>query len=241
MAPPLFPFYDFLKQMFESTRHDWLSPGDIFSLRKLFEAPQALPDYHYDGQNPLWYTNHTAAYYLRSLFPNDREFLESIGIRANNNLKGESHSPRPYVHEFFAPDTSILELGAGEGLALTQLYNAHRKNDTIVWIGVDKRYSSNHLDVGKRGSLQFAQSDVAALEQIPDKSVDRIMDVQAAFSYSDSNALARELRRVAKPGAILRSMPLSDRIAPALEALALEGWNARRISRNSLVARLAES
>jgi hypothetical protein len=125
------------------------------------------------------------------------------------------HSPRRHdgtvpmyggIEEAFKAGKVVLELGSGEALGLMEFSLEHP--DT-VFIGIDVGYSkTNKLKLSQPG-LQLTRDDWTILETIPDKSVDTILSLQAAFTWGfetnkEAEKIIKAISRVAKEGAILR-------------------------------------
>jgi len=139
---------------------------------------------------------------------------------------------------FFSPDSTLLEIGSGEGIALAQFYNGLNNRGQMSWIGIDCRYQSGEIDTDKRGKLQFVKDDFHKLEHVPDASIDRVLSVQSAFTHGDMSRVSEQLTRVSKQGAILRAQPLMDYLKDAINNLTANGWAVYTIGEDSLVARL---
>ena len=140
--------------------------------------------------------------------------------------------------EFFSPNSNLLELGSGEGVAFAQFYNGLNHREQVSWIGVDRQYEAGEINLNRRGELQFAKDDLNMLAHIPDASIDRILDVQSAFTHGDASRVAEQVTKVSKQGAILRAQPLMDYLKDAINNLTANGWDVYTIGEDSLVARL---
>jgi hypothetical protein len=121
---------------------------------------------------------------------------------------------------FFEEGETFLDLGPGEAVALLEYYlKYYKKNPKAKFIGVDRGYQDTEpLDIQMPGA-QLIHGVWDRLEDIPDNSVDRILSVQGAFTWSKNdgpnrldipddtpsiNDIVQTITRIARKGAILR-------------------------------------
>jgi len=164
-----------------------------------------------------------------------KKLFQLIAIRNFGNIK---IGKKGGFSEFFSPNSNLLELDSGEGVAFAQFYNGLNYREQVSWIGVDRQYEAGEINLNRRGELQFAKDDLNMLAHIPDASIDRILDVQSAFTHGDASRVAEQVTKVSKQGAILRAQPLMDYLKDAINNLTANGWDVYTIGEDSLVARL---
>ncbi len=192
--------------------------------------------YHPAGSNPLE---------LPYIFVRDYEwFGDEFFLESRSEVDRVSKSPKKRfggVSEFFSPGSTVLDLGSGQGIALMQFSQACI-NRGINWIGVDKGYGSESLSLENASCQRFLCDDLQTLENIPDNSINRIMDVQSAFLYNSPQKIGDAINRVSRKGAILRSIPtlplvLDDTLAQAALSLTSRGWDVYTQGGIALVAK----
>lgn len=96
----------------------------------------------------------------------------------------------------------ILEVGCGNGIQSIYVYNRYEPAE-ITGIDLNEaniRIANNIKESGQYTNVRFLVDDAHTLEQIPDNSMDCVLNIESAFHYPDKQAFLNHLFRILKPG-----------------------------------------
>lgn len=100
-----------------------------------------------------------------------------------------------------ADGEQVLDLGCGTG-SLTFALAQRVQYQTIVGVDIAEAYIEHARERTKTPQIELSVGDATAIP-LPDNSVDRVLSLLLMTFVADTQAALREMRRVARPGAVI--------------------------------------